>query len=152
MQVDGFCKTTGPLPAPTFIAACSSVQGQRAPKKMQQVFTNMDWCWHGSWHWKLYFCVKNIHIFIYFHYLVRIASNPFALRPPHYMVAVVEIGRHQGDIKVPVGWTVHDMSSNEVPDTATRKVDAKNLHNTQCNTVEWWIFTCWEDTGRKMHH
>lgn len=21
-----------------------------------------------------------------------------------------------------------------------------------CNIVEYWIFTCWEDTGRKMHH
>lgn len=30
------------------------------------------------------------------------------------MVAVVEIQRHLGDIKVPVGGTVHDMSSNEI--------------------------------------
>lgn len=30
------------------------------------------------------------------------------------MVAVAEIGRHQGDIKVSVGGTVHDMSSDEI--------------------------------------
>lgn len=30
------------------------------------------------------------------------------------MVAVVEIGRHRGNIKVPVGGIVQDMSSNEI--------------------------------------
>lgn len=34
--------------------------------------------------------------------------------PPHYTVAVVEIGRHQGGIKVPVRGAAHDMRSNEV--------------------------------------